>query len=105
MVYTAQRLSIDLPSPIDNYLNDLLCMPIVLKICQFAVRYIKSDSTIQIPIKIALTLTILYSVYFELLLPISNERYTGDWIDVCLYSLGFLFFIWIERVDAQLPTS
>jgi hypothetical protein len=96
-VYVAQQTAIDLPLFINNYLNDLLCMPIVLKICQYAVRQLKSDRSLQIPINIALTLTLLYAFYFELLLPKFNARYTADIIDVGLYVMGCLFFVWIER--------
>ena len=95
-VYIAQQLSFHLPHLINNYLNDLLCMPIVLKICQFAVRFIKKDKYITIPIKISFTLTLLYAMYFEFLLPKFNNRYTADAIDVILYFMGLLFFLWIE---------
>lgn len=97
LVYIAQQLSFSLPTLVNNYANDLLCMPIVLKICQYAVRSIKKDKQLQIPIKIAVTLTLMYALYFEILLPKFNARYTADWIDVALYGIGCLFFIGIER--------
>ncbi len=75
-------------------------MPIVLKICQYLVRQIRNDINLQIPIRIAFTLTLLYALYFELILPKFNDRYTADMIDVCLYGIGFVFFIWIERFGA-----
>lgn len=95
-VYIAQQLSFHLPHLINNYLNDLLCMPIVLKICQYAVRFIKKDQHIVIPIKISFTLTVLYALYFEFLLPKFNNRYTADAIDIILYFMGLFFFFWIE---------
>ncbi len=96
-IYMAQQLMIPLPWFANNYLNDLLCMPIVLKICQYAVRYIKKDKHITIPIKISFVLTMLYALYFELLLPKFSDRYTGDVIDILLYFIGLLFFLWIEN--------
>ncbi|CAN0571507.1 unnamed protein product [Ectocarpus sp. 12 AP-2014] len=96
-VYIAQQFSFSIPQLINNYLNDLLCMPIVLKICQYAVRFIKKDEHITIPIKISFVLTILYALYFELLLPKLNDRYTADFMDVVLYFIGFVFFLWIEN--------
>ena len=96
-VYLAQRYSASLPELANNYLNDLLCMPIVLKICQYAVQFIKSDKQLKIPIKISFTLTVLYAIYFELVLPQFHSRYTADGMDVILYFLGLLFFLWIER--------
>ena len=96
-IYMTQKLMIPLPLFANNYLNDLLCMPIVLKICQYAVRFIKKDKHINIPVKISLVLTILYALYFEFLLPKFNARYTTDFIDVILYFMGFMFFLWIEN--------
>lgn len=101
VVYGAQQLSLPLSSPINNHLNDLLCMPIVLKICQYAVRCIKRDEHLTIPIKISVTVTVLYAIYFELLLPKFNDRYTADFIDVVLYFIGLLFFIWIENLSKK----
>lgn len=95
-VYVTQHYSAVVPVLVNNYLNDLLCMPIVLKISQTAVRYIKSDRKLKIPLKISLTLTLLYAVYFEFVLPQFQSRYTADPIDVVLYFLGLLFFVWIE---------
>ncbi|BAO56167.1 hypothetical protein NMS_2158 [Nonlabens marinus S1-08] len=76
-------------------------MPIVLKICQYTVRQIKGDQNLQIPIGIAFALTIVYALYFEWLLPKVNDRYTADVIDVCLYGIGFVFFLWVERSDER----
>jgi hypothetical protein len=104
LMYMMQHLSIPLPTLINNHLNDLLCMPIVLKICQYVVRHIRNDTAVQIPIRIALTLTLFYALYFELILPKFNERYTADMIDVGLYSIGFVFFIGIERFGTSKAT-
>ncbi|MFD0796245.1 hypothetical protein ACFQZJ_02140 [Maribacter chungangensis] len=98
VVYGAQQLSFPLYHPINNYLNDLLCMPIVLKLCQYAVRSIKRDEHLNIPVKLSVTVTILYAIYFEVLLPKFNDRYTADFIDVILYFIGLVFFIWMENI-------
>jgi len=100
-VYIAQQFSFSIPQLINNYLNDLLCMPIVLKICKYAIRFIKKDEHITIPIKISFTLTVLYALYFEFLLPKFNNRYTADVIDVILYFVGLLFFLWIENTSKE----
>jgi len=100
-IYMAQKLMFPLPLFANNYLNDLLCMPIVLKLCQYAIRFIKKDKHIVIPIKISFTLTVLYAIYFELLLPKFTNRYTADFIDVILYFIGLLFYIWIENMPIR----
>ncbi|WP_396637838.1 hypothetical protein [Maribacter sp. R77961] len=97
LVYVSQKFGIVLPVLITNYGNDVLCMPIVLKICQYAVRQLKSDPSLQIPIALVITLTLGYAVYFEWYLPLYNPRYTADGIDVVLYAIGALFFMAIER--------
>ena len=96
LVYGAQQFHVILPEFVNNYLNDLLCIPIVLKISQYAVRFIKKDQHLLIPIQVCTALTILYVLYFEYLLPRSNDRYTADAIDVLLYFAGLFFFLWIE---------
>ncbi|AZQ58145.1 hypothetical protein EJ994_04730 [Maribacter sp. MJ134] len=99
VVYTLQRFSVALPSLINNYLNDLLCMPIVLKIAQLAVRYLKKDGSIQLPIALVGILALGYACYFEWFLPQFNSRYTADGIDVFLYFMGALFFVVVERYN------
>jgi hypothetical protein len=99
VVYTLQRFSVALPSLINNYLNDLLCMPIVLKIAQLAVRYLKKDGHLQLPIALVGILTLGYACYFEWFLPQFNSRYTADGIDVFLYFTGALFFVVVERYN------
>jgi len=74
-------------------------MPIILKICQYVARQVQSNQGIQIPIALAFTLTLGFAIYFELWLPRQNDRYTSDIYDVILYFIGFMFFVWIERVE------
>ena len=95
-VYLAQRLDIYLPEGINNYLNDFLCMPIVLKICLYAVRYVKSDDHIKLPLPLQILVTLLFIIYFEVVLPNINARYTTDLWDLVAYSAGLLFFIGVE---------
>ncbi len=97
MVYAMQQLGLWLPEWINNYVNDLLCMPIVLKICQYAIRYIKSDGDRTVPVYLQVGLTVCYSIYFEYLLPNYNDRYTTDELDIVLYFLGLVLFQWLER--------
>jgi len=63
-VYIAQKIGLPLPNLIANYLNDFLCMPIVFKICQYLIIYLKSDIKIKIPIPLQILLTLLYCIFF-----------------------------------------
>jgi hypothetical protein len=75
---------------INNYVNDLLCLPLLLgdDLCN---RLLKDNSfTFSIGL---LSFGLLLFFYFEYYLPEVNPRYTADWIDVILYfSGGFIFF-------------
>lgn len=90
-------LEIYQPSWLKNYLNDLLCMPIILTICLIGVRFIKKDKTIRISLFSALSLATFYSLYFEVILPLIMERYTADIYDVFLYFSGALLFYWLQE--------
>lgn len=72
-------------------------MPIVLKICQFSLRKIKSNPHLYTLVKIAFILTLMFTTYFELFLPTLNDRYTAACFDVCSYITDFMFFVAIER--------
>ncbi|MFT5847133.1 MAG: hypothetical protein ACJARX_000809 [Psychroserpens sp.] len=97
LVYLANWLPIQLPSWVVFYLNDLLCMPIVLSLCLAVVRLYKKSNNIYAPITIVYGLTFFYTVYFEWILPQINGRYTGDLIDVVLYFIGATLFLLFQR--------
>lgn len=98
-IYTANRFALPLPSWIYFYVNDLLCMPIVLSLSLAILRYIKKTETIYVPLSIIIILTSYYAIYFEWFMPKINPRYTGDFIDVLLYFIGaFLFYLFQKRL-------
>lgn len=99
LVYLLQRFHVALPELVNNHLNDFLCMPIVLKVCLYSVRFIKSEKRIQLPLLLQISLTLLFIIYFEGFLPISHERYTADFLDIIAYTLGLLFFIGVEGYE------
>ena len=94
-VYSMQKLNVSLPKFVNNYVNDLLCMPLVLGLLTFLIRYFKKDKYFSFPLAFVLLLATYYSIYFEYYLPKINPRYTADWIDVLLYffsSIAFFIF-------------
>ncbi|WP_299601096.1 hypothetical protein [uncultured Aquimarina sp.] len=96
-IYVLQQLEIRLPLFFQNYLNDLLCMPLVLSVCQLAVRKLKNDTRILLPMPLLILVTIGYSIYFEWYLPQYDDRYTADWLDVLMYFIGMFFFYAVEK--------
>ena len=97
IIYFCQFMEFGVPKLINNHFNDFVCIPIVLKICQYAVRYIKSNQELILPVFLQLCVTSIFCVYFEYVLPKYNSRYTGDSLDVVMYLLGMLFFLIIEQ--------
>lgn len=96
-IYVLQRFEIPLPQMINNYLNDLLCMPLILGAVTFITRYLKKDKTYQLSLFFVLFMAGYYSFYFEYYLPTVNLRYTADWIDVVLYFMGSIGFYYFQK--------
>ncbi len=97
IVYLENLLGFAMPRLISHYLNDLLCMPIVLSVCLALIRHLKKDDTIYVPLIIIVLITLYYSFHFEWLLPQFYIRYTADSIDVVLYSIGALMFYIFQK--------
>ena len=98
-IYAAQRLELPLAAWVNNYVNDFLCLPIVLGAITQLVRWIKRDTTFNFPLGFLICMAAYYSFYFEYYLAGSNPRYTSDWIDVVLYFLGALCYFAVSRLD------
>ncbi|WP_242404056.1 hypothetical protein [Formosa agariphila] len=96
-IYLSSLFDLHLPKWIRFYVNDALCMPLVLSFCLIGVRFIKADQNIYLPVLSIVLLTLFYAVIFEWWLPQSNPRYTADWIDVGLYVLGSFVFSIFQR--------
>lgn len=87
----------NLPGFFTSYFNDLLCLPVVLSICLFIIKFFSKNDRVQISLFSAFSLAALYSIYFELYLPEVTGRYTSDVIDVLLYFTGAFIFWWIQK--------
>ncbi len=72
-------------------------MPIVLVVCLYLVRFIKSNRTLRIPLPVVVAMTLYFALYFEYYLPKVTDRYTSDFIDVLLYFGGATFFLLVEK--------
>ncbi|MFN4198523.1 MAG: hypothetical protein ACK4FS_05800, partial [Flavobacterium sp.] len=81
-VYLFQITGVPIPPLVNNYFNDLLCLPIVLTICLAVIRILKEDKSLTLTNFEILSMFILYSVLFEIIFPRSHPRYTADIWDV-----------------------
>ena len=97
-IYIMQRLHFSLPTIINNYLNDLLYIPLVLGVIEFIIRRLKKNSSFKLPIGFVIFLAVSYSFYFEYYLPKINPRYTADWIDLILYFVGAIAYFFIGNI-------
>ena len=100
-IFTLQKLNVPLPSLVNNYLNDLLCLPLILGVLTFLIRYFKKDKFFTFPLAFVILLSTYYSVYFEFYLPKVNPRYTADWIDVILYFSSSIAFFLIQNNERK----
>lgn len=79
-----------------SYLDDLICIPIVLFIVQFVHRYIDKNDFI-LPISHIILSVAFFSVIFEIILPRFSLRYIGDSLDVVFYLTGAIIFYFINE--------
>jgi hypothetical protein len=81
-----------------SYLDDLLCLPIVLTIGLSMYRYFKPEY--RLTLVHMLPVLVVYSVYFEWYLPQFSTTATSDPIDIVMYVLGLTVFgYFINRND------
>ena len=80
---------------LNNYLNDLLCLPLVLGAAIFFQRNIVLRQPAYALSKWQIGVIVIYfSVMFEWVFPQFMPRYTADFFDVICYGLGGGLF-WI----------
>lgn len=78
----------------DAYLDDLVCMPIILGLGTQIIQWIHPVKNLYFLDKNAIIITVVfYSILFEAILPFVNPSiYTADWIDIVMYSVGAILF-------------
>ncbi len=96
-IYTAQLVHMVLPTVVNNYVNDFIILPIVLSLGLIAIRKLRNDDTITIPLSLIVALATGYAIYFEYFLPTFYPRYTADIIDVLLYYVSGILFFFVQK--------
>lgn len=77
----------------DNYLDTLLCMPIMLGFLLMERRFLLGkDRTYCFPFFDTLVMVLLLSVVYEEVFPMVSNGFTKDYYDYLCYSIGGLFF-------------
>ncbi|WPP51121.1 magnesium citrate secondary transporter [Catalinimonas niigatensis] len=71
------------------YLDDLVCMPVVLGISMQVMQYLRTSKGLYFLSKSHVLLAFGYiSIMFEIILPIFSDTYTSDPWDVVCYAAG-----------------
>lgn len=90
---------LDLPRPrwVQHYLDDLLCLPLVLTVTLFVLRYFYGTQLRLSRYQMAFAV-IYFSLAFEVFFPKFMPRYTSDWLDAALYAVGgFIFYRFLNK--------
>ncbi len=77
---------------VNSFLDDCLVLPLVLGGVLVALRLLRQEPGWTVPLRFSIVAMVVYTVYFELILPQFTSRATGDPRDVLAYAAGFLFF-------------
>jgi hypothetical protein len=82
---------------IHAYMDDLLCMPVVLTLTLFLLRWLLNNPAFILSKKQVFFAVIYFSLAFELLLPIYSDNYTSDVMDPFAYGIGAVaYYNWIQ---------
>ncbi|SEI48252.1 hypothetical protein SAMN04488018_10181 [Myroides marinus] len=95
-IYVLQRIGVDLPLFLNNYLNDILSIPITLFIILAVVQLFKGK-VYKLSIWMIMFIVAYYAIYFEYYLPQFHPRYTSDLLDIGCYMIGGIIFYLIQR--------
>ncbi len=77
---------------IHAYLDDLLCMPVVLTMTLYILQMLLKEERYRFSKSQVIIAIIYFSVMFELVLPAFSNKYTSDVMDIAAYSIGALVF-------------
>lgn len=91
------------PVVLRAHLADALALPLLLTLALWLLRrFYFRQPTFVLPISWVFSSWLVFSVWFEWLLPRFNVRATADWRDVLAYALGGLVFgVWMNRPAAR----
>lgn len=94
------------PEPFRNYFEDLLALPIILSSALLAIQWFVPGQRGYTLSRIdLLVITLLFSIYFEAVLPVFNPAFTSDGVDVLCYVTGaYLFASYLNRPFAPIAS-
>jgi hypothetical protein len=87
-----EYLGLSLPYIVRNYYADILCLPIVLTSVLFILRTLRNIPKFILNKSMIFFAWLYLSVLFEFILPGYSKKYTQDYLDIAMYSIGALLF-------------
>lgn len=102
MVAIGQKKGIIFPWFIQNYWNDLMVMPLVLKLALIVLQKIHGKDWV-LSIGHIFLCCAYFAFLFELVFPYYYERYTSDIWDVVAYFVGGILYYCIEYDTYKMP--
>jgi hypothetical protein len=94
---------------VHEYLDDVLCMPVVLTLTLFIQRKITfRNEAYTFTAGHVMVAVVYFSLMFEGILPAYSPKYTRDWLDIVAYAAGaavFYRYINFWRIPRNLPAG
>ncbi|WP_460894267.1 magnesium citrate secondary transporter [Rufibacter soli] len=80
-----------------HYLDDLLCLPLILTVSLFFMRALFGPAVRFTKYQVAFAVAFV-ALAFEIFFPLFLPRYTSDFWDVVLYAIGgYIFYRFLNR--------
>lgn len=98
--YIIKQTDLSVPVFVSSYLADLLCIIIVNTFALWLIRKIKNLPHYEFSIGTVSLSVLLFSVYFEVVLPQVNNYHVADVWDVLCYLIsGFVYLFWRKTIS------
>lgn len=98
--YIIKQTDLSVPFFVSSYLADLLCIIIVNTFALWLIRKIKNLPHYEFSIGTVSLSVLLFSVYFEVVLPQVNNYHVADVWDVLCYLIsGFVYLFWRKTIS------
>lgn len=99
--YGLKQTDFVFPLLISNYLADLLSIFLVNTFTLWSVRKIKNKPSVELPIYLVFLSIVMFSIFFEFILPNKSSNYVYDFWDIVCYAIsGAGYILWRKRLNS-----
>jgi hypothetical protein len=102
LVFVTRRIGHPLPY-VNGYLSDAFALPVIANLGLWFQRVfiVRNNRYLLTPWHV-LFVVVYVSIVFEWILPSISKKFTADWIDVLLYTIGGVFFYLVMNKEDRL---